>query len=322
VTAGVASPRTARAIEFVADRRSVAEQLGRDLGDLVPDPDEFAATLRTGLAALADPEYLEGQRRIAPGLGPTIGVRWPLLAAVGRGLRGATRRDAPTALLFVADRLFQEEPLEPRWLAFGILERIVMREPERAWQLLRRGAREAHDWITVDTLAHAYGRGILSEPYRWAELEQLVYSPSRWERRLVGSTIATIPFIDRRLGRAPSVAARGLALVEQLIGDAEPDVQRALSWALRSLVLVDPDAVTALAEREAGVAVAEDDGHRAWVVRDTLPKLDPARARDLRRRLSAVRKRPGAGPTSNAAATATRFADLALGTAISEPPLQ
>ena len=93
-------------------------------------------------------------------------------------------------------------------------------EPERAWQRLRVEAARAGDWITVDSLAHVAGRGILSEPYRWAELEQLVYSPSRWERRLVGSTIATIPHVDRRAGREPDVAAHALPIL------ARPDRRR------------------------------------------------------------------------------------------------
>ena len=239
MTAPTQSEVTARAVAFVAERRDPAEALGTSLADLSNDPDAFAAALRRGLADLADPDYLAGQQRIAPGIGAVHGVRWPLLAAVQRGFRNATRGDRPTALLFIADRLFREVELEARWFAFGLLERTLATETERTWQLLRRAAREAGDWITVDSLAHPYAKGIAAEPYRWAELEQLVYSPSRWERRLVGSTIATMTHVDRRRGRDPDVAVHALPLLGQLIGDAEPDVQKALSWAYRSLTVVD-----------------------------------------------------------------------------------
>ena len=312
---------TARAVAFVAAHRDEAEALGRSLADSVHDPDAFARELEAGFARLADPEYQAGEQHVAPGLGPVLGVRWPLNAAVARGFRGATKGQSPTTLLYLADRLFRSEPLELRWFAFGLLERLVPSEPERTWQLLRRAAREAADWITVDTLAHPYGRGILLEAYRWAELEQLVFSPNRWERRLVGSTIATIPFIDRTLGRQPEVAVHGLELVGQLIGDDEPDVQKALSWALRSLVVIDPDAVTAFARQEAETAHATADGHRAWVIRDTLPKLDAAIAAELRARLDGIRRRPGAPSTSRAAVTAAQFAGMGLGREMPEPPL-
>jgi 3-methyladenine DNA glycosylase AlkD len=312
---------TARAVAFVAAHRDQAEVLGSSLADNVHDPEAFARELETGFERLADPEYQQGEQRIAPGLGPVLGVRWPLNAAVARGFRGATKGQSPTTLLSLADRLFRSEPLEVRWFAFGILERLVPAEPERTWQLLRRAARETGDWITVDTLAHPYGRGILLEPYRWAELEQLVFSPNRWERRLVGSTIATMPFIDRELGRRPEVVTHGLELVGQLIGDDEPDVQKALSWALRSLVLIDPDGVAAFAREETETARATGDGHRAWVIRDTLPKLDAATAADLRARLDGIRRRPGAPSSSRAAATAAQFAGMGLGREMPEPPL-
>ena len=315
------SPITERANALVADRRADAEALGRALADEVGDPDRFATVLRDGLAALADPEYLAGQRRIAPGIGDLHGVRWPLLEAVKRGFREATRKDRTSGWLFIADRLLREPKLEARWFAFGLLERLIVDDTERAWQLIRRAAREAGDWITVDSLAHPVGKGILNEAYRWAELEQLVYSPSRWERRLVGSSIATMPYVDRRRGRDPEVAVHGLGLIRELIGDAEPDVQKALAWALRSMAAVDRPATTAFLATEADLAVDTADGNRAWVVRDALPKLDPTDADRIRARLAGIRRRPGASATSRAADTASRFGAGLLGRPMPEPPL-
>src|SRR4029453_8101222 len=106
----------------------------------------------------------------------------------------------------------------------------------------------------------------------------------------------TIPFIDHKLGRQPEVAAHGLELAGQLIGDDEPDVQKALSWAPPSLVIVDADAVTAFVTDETETASGTGDGHRAWVIRDTLPKLEAATAADLRARLDRTPPKPGAPP--------------------------
>jgi 3-methyladenine DNA glycosylase AlkD len=313
---------TARAVAFVAAHRDPAEALGTGLAEFTNDPDGFATALTAGLAELADPAYLEGQRRIAPGIGPIHGVRWPLLAAVSRGFRNATRGDRPTPLLFIADRLFREPELEARWFAFGLLERTLDVETERTWQLLRRAAREAGDWITVDSLAHPYAKGIAAEAYRWAELELLVYSPSRWERRLVGSTIATMTHVDRSRGRDPMVAVHALPLLANLMGDAEPDVQKALAWAYRSLTVVDRPATEQALRDETFRAASSDDGNRAWVIRDALAKLDPATADELRSRLTGIRRRPGAAATSAASETAARFGSLPDPTAYPEPPLR
>jgi 3-methyladenine DNA glycosylase AlkD len=315
------SATTTRAVAFVAEQRPAAETLGQRLPEALGDPERFARELRRGLATLADPEYLAGQQRIAPGIGQLHGVRWPLIEGVKRGFRTATRGERTSGWLDVADRLLREPQLEARWFAFGLLERLVVDDTERAWQLLRRASREASDWITVDSLAHPVGLGILNEAYRWAELEQLVYSPSRWERRLVGSTIATIPHIDRRRGRQPAIATHGLGLVRELMGDAEADVQKALAWALRGLVAIDGPDTTAFLWAEADIAASTGDGHRAWVIRDVLSKLDPVDAERLRTRLAGIRRRSGAPPTSRASQTAERFGAGLLGRPIEEPPL-
>jgi 3-methyladenine DNA glycosylase AlkD len=321
VTTATASPITERAVAFVDAHKPDAEALGRRIADDIGDPDRFAAILRAGFAELGDPEYREGSRMVVPTLGPSHGVRWPLIQAVSRGFRAATKGERTSTWLFLADRLFREPEIEARWFAFGLLDRLLTDEPERTWQLLRRAAREAGDWATVDALAHPVGRGILLEPYRWAELEQLVYSPRRWERRLVGSTVATIPHVDHRRGRTADVAAHGLGLVRDLIGDDEPDVQKALAWALRSMAAIDRPATTAFLGAEAATAAATADGHRAWVIRDALSKLDPTDAERLRTRLEGIRRRARAPPTSRAAATADRFGRGLLGAPVEEPPL-
>lgn len=305
-----------------ADRRARAKELGAALALDLSDPAAFAEGLSAAFTELAELEYRAGQAFVAPGIGPTHGVRTPIQVAVRRGFERASRRASTSELLVVADRLLHEPEREARWFAITTLQRILPAEPERTWQLLRRAAADADDWITVDTLAHPFGKGILAEDYRWAELEQLTVSPSRWERRLVGSTIATMPFVDRGAGRAPQVAARSLSLLALLIGDREPDVQRALSWGYRSMTVVDLAATTAALEHGARIAADRDDGHRAWVIRDSLSKLEPAVAGRIREQLAGIRRKPGAPSTSEAAELATRFEGLGLGRLMPEPPLR
>jgi 3-methyladenine DNA glycosylase AlkD len=307
-----ASATTARARALVEARTPHAAELGARAAALGTDPAAATAVLLDGLRDLADPEYLAGQALVAPGIGMILGVRQPLLTAVGRALRRGVRRDSSATRLDLVDHLLRQEPLELHWLAYDLIEQAIEADPERAWQLVRSEARAATDWITVDSLAHVAGRGILAEPYRWAELEQLVYSPSRWERRLVGSTIATIPHVDRVAGRRPEIVSRALPIVDQLIGDAAPEVQKALSWALRAMSGVDRDATVRYLWRVAEQARADDDGHRAWVVRDALEKLPADVADPLRAALDGIRKRPGAPSTSHAARTAAAFSSYGL----------
>jgi 3-methyladenine DNA glycosylase AlkD len=299
---------TVAARDFVAAHLPEATRAGTELGELVDDPEAFLRRLQTAYDVLADPAYQEGQRSTAPGLADAVGVRMPLITAVAQGIRRRTRGVNSGSLLLLADRLLRDRPsLEQRLLAFSLLERTIERDPERTWQVLRHAASRAGEWITIDSLAHPYGKGILAEPVRWAEIEQLAYSASRWERRLAGSTIATIPFINRTVGRRPEIAARALPIIANLIGDSEPDVQKALSWALRSLALADRGAVAEFLDRESDRAAATGDGQRAWVIRDALVAIDADRAARIRPRLVGIRRQAGGPSTSEASAIATAF---------------
>lgn len=312
-----------------AARRGRARALGRALSLLLDDPEAMVVALRRALAELADDEYRAGLARVAPGLGSAFGVRTPLLRSLGAGFGPALRSARPAVALWASEHLSREPELEFRLLALPLLRRSLREDPERTWQLMRRLGRRAGDWISVDSLAGLVAEGILREPFRWAEIEQLVYAENPWERRLAGATLATMPSTARRLAARGATArplgaaevTRGLALVGSLLGDDDANVRRALSWALRSLAAVDRDAVAAFASAEAARARAEENGSRAWVIRDALPALDPAVARRVRTMLAGIRRRPRAGSTSRAAEVARGFGRLPDPRTLPEPPL-
>ncbi len=304
------SATTSAALAFVDDHRAPAARIAARLVALVDDPERFAAALDDGLAALADPVFAEGLLRVAPGIEGAAGVRGPLLGIVESGVRRDLRGVEPARVLAIADRVGRSGAAESRWFAIHLMDGIVLADPERTWQLMRGVARSAREWITVDTLASPYARGVLAEPYRWSEIEQVVFSPSAWERRLAGSSIARMPYVDRARGRRPQVAERGLEVIGSLIGDSSPDVQKALSWALRTLALLDSPTVARFCLAQAEQAAAQDDGHRAWVLRDAAPKLPARDAEAIRTLVAGIRRRPGSSSTSTAALTAARFGEL------------
>jgi 3-methyladenine DNA glycosylase AlkD len=303
---------TLRAQALVAERLPQARGLGESLAELIDDPEEFVVVLRSGLAALADPAYAAEQERVAPGSGAVFGVRSPLLSAVWRPLRQALKEGSDASALWLAERLAIEQEREFTLFSHVCLLRSLGDDPERTWQLMRRLARAAHDWIRVDSLAELFAQGILAEPFRWAELEQLVYSADRWERRLVGSTVARVPFELPRAARPRLSATPGLTLIKSLLGDAEPDVQKALSWALRSWLDVDPRGVRDLIRAEADAARRAADGHRAWVLRDALtaPQVEAGFAAEVRAHLDGIKREHNRPSTSPAAAVAGGFAGL------------
>ncbi|MFN8623490.1 MAG: DNA alkylation repair protein [Chloroflexota bacterium] len=301
-----------RAAALVEARLPDAHALGERLADLIGEPEAFVAELRSGLAALADDAYAAAQEHVAPGSGATIGTRWPLIHEVERALVGPFRESSSAWVLSLAMRLAVEPEREVRLFALPCLRRTLPGDPERSWQLLRRLARGANDWIEVDSLAHPYAQGVLAERFRWAELEQLVYSDRRMERRLVGSTLATLPHEVPTAHRRHLDPGPALQLLAQLIGDADDQVQKALSWALREWARVDRDAVGEWLAAQSVVAAAADDGHRAWVIRDALAPHPPEVAAPIRARLAGIRRRADAPSTSRASDIAATYGLAAM----------
>lgn len=290
-----------------------AAALGRRLSGLIDDPEAFLATLTTGLPELADAAYRTQAETVSPGIRAVYAVRGPTREALMRPLRRALRQGSSASALWLAQRLAAADHRDLRLYVLPCLRRSLPEDPEQSWQLLRRMAARAGDWIEVDSLAEVWAVAILAESFRWAELEQLVYSPRTCERRLVGATLATLPHrvpTARRGELRSGLGRRALDLLGLLMGDAEGAVQKSLSWALRNWARFDPDSVAAFLESETELAVRDEDGARAWVIRDSLSQQPAELADSLRTRLAGLRRDARAPSTSMAAARSAQFAAL------------
>jgi 3-methyladenine DNA glycosylase AlkD len=305
------SEASAEASAFVSAHRAEAMALGVQLADLTEEPEVLLVALREGLGRLADPVYTNMAERVSPATAAPFAVRGPLVAMVQRPLEKALQEGSSISALRLAQRLIQSDDRDLRLFALPCLRRALEPDPEQTWQLLRRMGRIANDWIEVDSLADIWSRGVLAEQFRWAELEQLLYSEHTFERRLVAATLATIPHrvpTSRRDELRPAAVERALEMVRLLMGDAQVMVQKALSWAIREWARVDADRTLDLLQRETAIAVRETDGARAWVVRDSLPNLPPAAAEELRAQLTSIRRDRNAPSTSIASGLAANFA--------------
>jgi 3-methyladenine DNA glycosylase AlkD len=301
----------ARADAFVRAHHEDAAALGEFLGELIDEPAAFLVALRAGLKELADPEFNLMTERVSRGTPARYVVRAPLLDAIRKPLRRCLDEGSSIPALQLAQHLAGAEDRDLRLFALPCLRRSLAQDPEQTWQLLRRMGRRAGDWIEVDCLAEEWARGILAEAFRWAELEQLLYSAQTYERRLVPATLATLPHRVPKAQRAelrPEAVQRALEMIRQLMGDAEVMVQKALSWAIREWTVVDRGATTDLLWSEAAIAVAHRDGARAWVIRDSLSRQPAETADALRDRLAGVRRDASAPSTSIAARHAASFA--------------
>ena len=137
-----------------------------------------------------------------------------------------------------------------RWLAYELIrghEGAFGAIGERELELLGRGL---DGWSSVDAFARtlagpAWLRGQVSDALirRWAR------SGDRWWRR--AALVSTVALNVRSRGGMGDVA-RTLAVCRILVSDHDDMVVKAMSWALRELVVHDPDAVWAFLEESEG----------------------------------------------------------------------
>lgn len=162
-----------------------------------------------------------------------------------------------------------------RWVAYELvcyhpnaLSRLSVRDVER----LGGGI---DDWVAVDTFCYfitgpAWRIGVIDDQLvrRWAA------SSDRWWRR--SALVSTVPLNIRARG-GTGEPARTLDICARLVRDRDDMVVKALSWALRALVIWDADAVRAFLNDHRDVLAAR-------VVREVDHKLgtglkNPNRAR-------------------------------------------
>jgi len=106
---------------------------------------------------------------------------------------------------------------------------------------LRRLGRGMDSWDDVDVFAcFLSGPAWRTRQLSDAEIRRWARSPDRWWRR--AAVVSTVPLNNRARGGSGD-PVRTLALCRLVLGDRDPMVVKALSWALRELAKHDPTAV-------------------------------------------------------------------------------
>jgi 3-methyladenine DNA glycosylase AlkD len=152
-------------------------------------------------------------------------------------------RAAPATVLAVARRLLAQPGFEARFVAYELIAHHRGALGSLGPAELVEFGRGLDSWYAVDTFAPylagpAWREGQVPDSliHEWAR------SPDRWWRR--AALVSTIGLNTRaRGGRGDT--ARTLAVCRLLVADRDDMVVKALSWALRELVVHDPDAVRA-----------------------------------------------------------------------------
>jgi 3-methyladenine DNA glycosylase AlkD len=214
-----------------------------------------------------DPHTLAGEidRRIQALPEPTTTA----IRGVRREYSRHLRQVPGPEVLAVADALVDQH----RWVAYE----LVASHPDALANLgdsdVERLGRGISDWGSVDAFARyisglAWQRGHIGDEVirRWAA------SRDRWWRR--AALASTVPLNLRSAGGTGDTG-RTLDICARLASDHDDMVVKALSWALRELVIWDPDAVRDFLDTHHDVLAAR-------VRREVRTKLETGRKNRLR----------------------------------------
>ena len=161
---------------------------------------------------------------------------------------------APALVLDVARRLLEEPEFTPRFVAYELIAHHRGALGSLGPAELVEFGRGLDSWYAVDTFAPylagpAWRQGQVPDSliHEWA------HSPDRWWRR--AALVSTVALNTRaRGGRGDT--ARTLTVCRLLVADRDDMVVKALSWALRELVVHDPAAVRAFLAEHGGTLAA------------------------------------------------------------------
>jgi len=223
------------------------------------------------LRALANPERKEVTSRYFPTAMEIIGVPVPGLRRVARALKKELKGSPPETVLEVAFLLHARRIHECLQTAHELLDGRKDAKGLLKTRKVRALGKGNDNWASVDSFSVLIAGPVWREG-QIPDDEVLSWTDSsdRWWRRTALVSTVALNMPSRGGTGDPD---RTLQVCQTLVADADPMVAKGLSWALRALILVDPQAV----------------GHFLEEHQETVPALV---RREVRNKLETGRKNP------------------------------
>lgn len=194
-----------------------------------------------------------------------IGIPIPTLKAIGDEIAKTARQDV-NGFIPLAQLLWDEYGREGRVVALIIFGEMELIEPQRLVPLLKELCKQCVSWEDADRLAMDAVEPIVRKyPDPWlSEMEAWLKDENKWIRR------AAITIIGRLPMKHPAYTSQCLALTEWLLSDAEGDVRRAVSFAIRTCARTDPKLACTFLKKQ----VPATDSAAVWVLCDVIKSMD------------------------------------------------
>jgi 3-methyladenine DNA glycosylase AlkD len=201
------------------------------------DPARIVAGVTAVLESQRDADYAKGSAIFVPGAPNTMGVRVPVLKAMGRPLSKFAKAE-PKLGMEIARLLWGSNTREHKLLAAMVLEALTAKSPELAQELLFEWLTDLTDWEIVDSLASCLEKVLCRNPKKalgWGR--EWLTSEQTWVRRL--GMVITVP-----MSRDKEMDLVALANhLEHARGETHPTQLKALGWCWREIGRREPELV-------------------------------------------------------------------------------
>jgi len=209
-----------------------------------------------GGAALVKAEIRDGYK--------ALGVPVPALTEIGKEIGKVARRRVDE-FLPLARLLWEQGGREGRLVACIFLGDMELAAPEKVLPLILELAPSCLTWEECDQLAmRALEPIVRKRPDQFlGTMEEWVRHESKWVRRAGVTVIARLPM------KRPEYTSTCLGMVEPLLGEGDPDVRRAVSFAVRMAARGDPTCVVDFIESQ----FHRTDPDSIWVLCDAMRSM-------------------------------------------------
>jgi 3-methyladenine DNA glycosylase AlkD len=188
----------------------------------------YAAILRS-IRAAGDERIRKDLMRVVPGA-TTVGVSVPRLRELVKEFKSAHPEMTVDSAADLMDELCGKRVREEILFGSFLLARFGKKVSSVSWERLRPWADSLDNWETCDQLAsNVSGEVVAANPELVAELGLLAASANPWKRRFALATTVAMNHKGR------SFSAETLRICRMLLSDSDPNVKKALGWALREL---------------------------------------------------------------------------------------
>jgi 3-methyladenine DNA glycosylase AlkD len=194
-----------------------------------------------------------------------VGTPVPVLKDMGSVIAKAASKDVDK-FLPLAHLLWDRYGREGRIVALIVFGAMELADPQRLVPILKELCRSCVSWEDADRLSMDALEPIVRKfPAPWiGEMAAWLNDENKWVRRAAVTVILRLPM------KHPELSEQCLQLAGSLICDADMDVKRAVSFAIRMIAKIDPELVLAFIEKQ----LARPDPDATWVLCDVIKSLD------------------------------------------------